>query len=156
MKSFINFKNLVVFEILLDIHVHFKAITRTCFKIYFSTNIYIYTRKDVMQGKFFSEVYASFVLQCTVSGRYCKHKTDVTAWHGIHLSYKKKSMKYSGILLCELSKLSKFNALNLLGYQTNTDASILVFKFRPKRTGFNMYAEYTRLQLTFLALHPCI
>ena len=37
----------------------------------------------------------------------------------------------------------------------NTDASTLVCKFRPKRTGFNMYAEYTRLQLTFLALHPC-
>ena len=35
-----------------------------------------------------------------------------------------------------------------------TDASILVYKFRPKRTGFNMYAEYTRPQLTFLALHP--
>ena len=30
----------------------------------------------------------------------------------------------------------------------NTDASILVYKFRPKRTGFNMYAEYTRPQLT--------
>ena len=40
------------------------------------------------------------------------------------------------------------------GYR-NTDASILVYKFRPKRTGFNMYAEYTRTQLTFLALHPC-
>ena len=40
------------------------------------------------------------------------------------------------------------------GYETNTDdASILVYKFRLKRTGFNMYAEYTR-QLTFLALHP--
>ena len=25
----------------------------------------------------------------------------------------------------------------------NTDASILVYKFRPKRTGYNMYAEYT-------------
>ena len=37
----------------------------------------------------------------------------------------------------------------------NTDASILVYKFRQKRTGFNMYAEYTRPQLTFLALHPC-
>ena len=24
-------------------------------------------------------------------------------------------------------------------------------KFRPERTGFNMYAEYTQLQLTFLA-----
>jgi len=38
----------------------------------------------------------------------------------------------------------------------NTDASILVYKFRPERTGFKMYAEYTRPQLTFLALHPCI
>jgi len=28
----------------------------------------------------------------------------------------------------------------------------LVYKFCPKRTGFNMYAEYTQLQLTFLAL----
>jgi len=65
-------------------------------------------------------------------------------------------MKYSGQrkLLCELSKLSKLNAFNLLGYQTNNDASILVYKFRPKRTGFNMYAELTRPQLTFLALVP--
>ena len=34
----------------------------------------------------------------------------------------------------------------------NTDASILVYKFLPKRTGFNTYAESTQLQLTFLAL----
>ena len=33
----------------------------------------------------------------------------------------------------------------------NTDASILVYKFRPERTSFNMYAL---LQLTFLALQP--
>ena len=51
-------------------------------------------------------------------------------------------------LLCELSKLSKFNGFILL------DASILVYKFRPERTGFNMYAEYAQLQLTFLALEP--
>ena len=65
-------------------------------------------------------------------------------------------MKYSGHrkLLCEFSKLSKLNAFILLGYQTNTDASILVYKFRLKRTGFNMNAEYTRPQLTFLALVP--
>ena len=65
-------------------------------------------------------------------------------------------MKYSGHrkLICELSKL---NAFILLGYLTNTLASILVYKFRPKRTGFHVYAEYTRPQLTFLALHPwCI
>jgi hypothetical protein len=63
-------------------------------------------------------------------------------------------MKYSGHrkLLCELSKLSTFNAFNLLGYETNTDAAILVYKLRPERTGFNMYAEYTQLQLTFLVL----
>ena len=64
-------------------------------------------------------------------------------------------MKYSGHrkLLYELSKLSKFNAFNLLGYKTNTDASILVYKFRPERPGFNMYTEYTQPQLTFPALH---
>ena len=65
-------------------------------------------------------------------------------------------MKYSGHrkLLGELSKLSKLNAFILLGYQTNTDASIIVYKFRPERTGYNMYAEYTKLQLTFLTLQP--
>ena len=52
-------------------------------------------------------------------------------------------MKYSGHrkILCELSKLSKLNAFILLGYLTNTDAPILVYKFRPERTGFNMYAD---------------
>ena len=64
-------------------------------------------------------------------------------------------MKYSGQMkpLCELSKLSKYNAFNLLGYYTNTDASIIVYKFRPERTGSNMYTEYTQPQLTCLALH---
>ena len=66
-------------------------------------------------------------------------------------------MKYVGHrkLFCEYSKLSKLNAFILLGYQTNTDPSILVYKFHPERTSFNMYAEYTRPQLTFLALVPC-
>ena len=32
-------------------------------------------------------------------------------------------------------------------------ASVLVYKFCPEKTGFNVYAEYTQLQLTFLALH---
>ena len=31
---------------------------------------------------------------------------------------------------------------------------ILVYKFRSERTVFNMFAEYTRTQLTFLALVP--
>ena len=66
-------------------------------------------------------------------------------------------MKYSGhrklICDCEFSKISKLNAFILLGFSTKTDASILVYKFRPERTGFTMYAEYTQLELTFLALH---
>ena len=33
------------------------------------------------------------------------------------------------------------------------EASILVYKFRTERTDFNMYAEYTQMQLTFIALH---
>ena len=45
--------------------------------------------------KVISEVCASFVLQCTVSGRYCKHKTDVEAWHGIHLSHKNHEIFWS-------------------------------------------------------------
>ena len=35
----------------------------------------------------------------------------------------------------------------------NTDASIIVYKFRPERTGFNMYTEYSQPQLAFLALN---
>ena len=63
--------------------------------------------------KVISEVYALFELQFTVFGRKSKHKTNVTAWQGIH--FHKKSMKYSGHkkLLCEFSKFSKFNAFNL-------------------------------------------
>ena len=69
-------------------------------------------------------------------------------------------MKYSGQrkLLCEISRLSKLNAFNLLGYWTNTNASIIVYKVRPEGTGFNTYArtECTWPQLTFLALVPWI
>ena len=55
----------------------------------------------------------------------------------------------------ELSKLSKLNSFIPLGYQKNTDASSLVYKYHPERTGFNMYAENTQQQLTFLTLLPC-
>ena len=61
-----------------------------------------------------------------------------------------------GKLLCEFLKLSKLNAFILLGYQKNTDASVLVYKHRPEKTGFNMYAENIQQQLTFLALLPWI
>ena len=61
--------------------------------------------------KVISVVDASFVLQCTVTGR--MSKPDMGSIFHI-----KKSMKYSGHMkqLCELSKLLKFNDFNLLGY----------------------------------------
>ena len=64
-------------------------------------------------------------------------------------------MKYSGHrkLLCKLSLL---NAFMFLGYQKNTDASIFVYKHSPERTGFNLYAVNTQLQLTFLTLLHCL
>ena len=64
--------------------------------------------------KVISEVYASFVLSLggNVNTRRMS-KPDMESIFQI-----KKSMKYSfhRKLLCELSKLSKFNAFNLLGY----------------------------------------
>ena len=107
-----------------------------------------------MQGTLFQS--CPHLLYCSVlsvGGNVNTRRMSQTDMGSIFNSHK-KSMKYSGHrkLLCELSKLSKLNAFILLGYETNTDASILVYKFRPERTGFNMYAEYTQLQLTFLAL----
>ena len=117
------------------------------------TNSIIYNRKnvvkgkDLMKGNLFQR--CTHLLYCSVLslGRKVSTRRMSKPEMG-SIFHIKKSMKYSGHrkLLCELSKFSKFNAFNLLGYLTNTDASILVYKFRPKRTGFNMYAEYTRLQ----------
>ena len=83
-----------------------------------------------------SEVYAFFVLQWLSLG--CKVNTKRMSQPDMgSIFHIKKSMKYSGYrkLLCEYSKLSKLNAFILLGYYTNIDASILVYKFRPERTG---------------------
>ena len=64
--------------------------------------------------KVISEVYASFVL--SLGGNVNTRRMSKPDMGSIfHI---KKSMKYSGHrnLLCELSKLSKFKAFNLLGY----------------------------------------
>ena len=60
-------------------------------------------------------------------------------------------MKYSGHrkLLCELSKLSTLNDFTLLRYQKNTHTSILVYKQRQQRTGFNITS------INFPCLLPC-
>ena len=41
--------------------------------------------------------------------------------------------------------------MHLTSSDTYKRTPILVYKFRPKRTGFDMYANYTRPQSTFLA-----
>ena len=75
----------------------------------------------------------------------CKLKTDVTAWHGIHLLHK-KSMKYAGHkkLLCELSKFSKFNAFYSPRILNKQWCIYSCLQIPP--------AKYTQLQLTVLAL----
>ena len=50
----------------------------------FATNLKLIIPKVLMQGKLFQRCVHFFVLQCTVFGRKSKHKTDVTAWHGIN------------------------------------------------------------------------
>ena len=50
----------------------------------YKTVKYIWLTQGTNARKVISEVYTFFVLQCTVFGRKSKHKTDVTAWHGIH------------------------------------------------------------------------
>ena len=75
--------------------------------------------------------------------------------HNMDICHSLKWNPFSGYrkLLCEFSKLSKLNAFILLGYYSNTNTSILVYKYRPERTGFNMYSEVTQAQLNYLALH---
>ena len=94
-----------------------------------------------MQGRLFQR--CTHLLYCSVLSLGGNVNTRLISKpeHGVHLSHR-KSMKYSdhSKLLCELSKLSKFNAF------------IIVYKFRPEITGFNIYSEYKQLQLTFLAL----
>ena len=66
--------------------------------------------------KVISEVYAFFVLQCTVFGRKVnKRRIPQPDMESI---FTKKVYEISGHrkLLCELLKLSKLNALILLGY----------------------------------------
>ena len=85
-----------------------------------------------MQGKLFQR--CTHLVYCSVLSL----GGNVNKWWMSHpdmgsIFHIKKSIKYSGHrkLLCELSKL---NAFILHGYLTNTDASILLYKFRPERT----------------------
>jgi len=74
--------------------------------------------KVIMQGKLFQR--CAHLLYCSVLSLGGNVNTRRIMWKPVigSIFNIKKSMKYSGHrkLLCELSKLSKFNVFNLLGY----------------------------------------
>ena len=77
----------------------------------------MYPCKDVMQGKLFQK--CTHLLYCSVLSLGGNVNTRRMSKPGMGSIFNIKIlMKYSGHrkLLCELSKLSKFNAVNLLGY----------------------------------------
>ena len=74
-------------------------------------------RKDVMKGKLFQK--CTHLLYCSVMSLGSNVNTRRMAKPDMgSIFHITKAMKYSGHrkLLCELSKFSKFNAFNLLGY----------------------------------------
>ena len=74
-------------------------------------------RKDVMQGKLFQK--CTHLLYCSVLALGGNENTRRMPKPDVEsIFHIKESMKYSDHrkLLCELSKLLKFNAFNLLGY----------------------------------------
>ena len=89
-----------------------------CSSFCLATRLSIYLSKDVMQGKLFQK--CTHLLYCSVLslGGNVNTRRMLQPDMGSIFHIKKKSMKYSGHrkLLCESSKLSKFNALKLLGY----------------------------------------
>ena len=101
--------------------------------------------------KVISLVNAFFVLQCTVFGRISKHKADVTASHGIHLSHK-KLMKYSGHrkLLCELSNF--LNSMLLSSSDTKRTLIHSCLQIPPRENWF----QYVRRVYATAINFPCI
>ena len=89
--------------------------------------------KVLMHGKLFQR--CKYFLYCSVLSLCGKVNTRRMLQPVMESISQKQSKKYSGHrkLVCEFSKLSKLNAFNLLGYQSNTGASILVYKHRPER-----------------------
>ena len=59
-------------------------------------------------------------------------------------------MKYSGNYYVNYQNYQKLMLLT----SSDTKRTLMHPFLFTKRTGFNMYAEYTRPQLTFLALYP--
>ena len=85
--------------------------------------------------KVISEVIASFVLQCTVSlgGNVNTRRMSKPDMGSIIQIKNQWNILVRKLLICELSKLSKFNAFNLLGYQTNTNLHLFLLTYSALR-----------------------
>ena len=67
--------------------LYFKETSMKHFRHFFWLTIRVYHLgfcKVLMQGKLFQRCTHFLCSMCTVFGRKSKHKTDVTAWYGIH------------------------------------------------------------------------
>ena len=83
--------------------------------------IKLVSSRVITQGKLFQR--CTHLLYCSVLSLGGNVKTRRMSKPDMGSIFHKKSMKYSSHrkLLCELSKLSKFNAFNLLGYATTNN-----------------------------------
>ena len=104
-----------------------------------------------MQGKLFQKCTVSLSLGGNVNTRRMSKP-----WHGINLSHK-KSMKYSGHmkLLCELWKLSKFNARypRILNEHWGIFSCLQI---PPRENWFQYVRRVYATAITSLALHSCL
>jgi len=116
---------------------------------------YLYITKDLMQGKLFQ--------MCT----HLLYRSVLSLGGNVNTRWMSKPDMGSIFHINKWNILVRGNYyVNYQNYQnsillTSSDTKrtlmhLYVYKFRPERTGFNMYAEYTQLQLTFLTLNSCI
>jgi len=88
-----------------------------------------------------------------------RSKTDVRAWHGIHLSHNKN--QWNILVIGNYVNYQNYQNLMLLTswHTKRTRMHLFLFTNSAKRELVSIctqYAEYTQPQLTFLASHPCV
>ena len=111
------------------------------------------TDKVIMQGKLFQRY--THLLYCSVlslGGNVNTRRMSKPDMGSIFLIQNQSNILIKGNYYENYQNYQNQMLLSSSDTKKNTNASILVYKFRPERTGFNMYTEYTQLQLTFLAL----
>ena len=99
--------------------------------------VWLHTVKDLMQGKLFQK--CTHILYCSVlslGGNVNTRWMSKPEMGSIfHINNQWNILVYRK-LFCELSKLSKFNAFNLLGYQTNTWGIYSCLQIPPRENWF--------------------